>query len=137
MGSTGESSGQAQGTPGHAKEIVERLGVVRSLEPYEMTPELAEVEDVLGKMIFEAAKEGLVDKYGEYRYIMYKCENVYIANIEGIIAVHDAKTNLTYIVDLDKVPGNDENEKINNVFSNFEYVLGCVMREVDSGLLYT
>ena len=120
-----------------AKEIVERLGIVRSLEPYEMTPELAKVEEVLEKMVFEAAKEGLIEKYGEYRYIMYRCENVYIANIEGMIAVHDAETNHTYIVDLDRVPGSDEVEKINNVFSNFEYVLGCVMQEVDSGLLYT
>ena len=120
-----------------AKEIVGRLGIVRSLEPYEMTPELMTVEEVLRKMVYEAAKEGLIEKYGEYRYIMYRCGNVYIANIEGIIAVHDAETNHTYIVDLDKAPGNDEADKVNNVFSNFEYVLGCVIQEIDSGLLHT
>ena len=120
-----------------AKEIVERLGIVRSLEPYEMTPELAKVEEVLEKMVFETAKEGLIEKYGEYRYIMYRCGNTYIANIEGMIAVHDSETNTTYVVDLDKAHGNDEIEKINNVFSNFENELGCVMQEVDSGLLYT
>mgnify|MGYP001770879553 CR=1 FL=1 len=69
------------------------------------------------------------------RYVVYKCEDVYITNIEGIVAVYDAETDYAFIVDLPRVPGGSLDEKISNMLANYEYVLGCRARVVGEGIL--